>query len=115
MSRPRRGPGATAIVVLGSAVVVYISGIGDLQPAVASGEAAPAQEPFSRSTLEATVTIGGVESQILFLGMTPNFVGLAQGNILLDDATPIGSDQVIQLTIDGQPSPPLLVSVGPSQ
>ena len=92
--------------------MIYVSGIGAVNPPVASGNAAPAAEPFARSTLNATVTIGGVEGQILFLGMTPNFVGLAQGNILLDAATPVGDNQVIELVIDSQPSLPLVVSVG---
>ena len=96
----------------GEAIVIYISGIGAVNPAVMSGDAAPAAEPFSRSALDATVTVGGVEGQILFLGMTPNFVGLAQGNILLDAATPVGDNQVIELVIDSQPSLPLVLSVG---
>ena len=96
----------------GEVIVIYVSGIGAVNPPVASGNAAPAAEPFARSTLNATVTIGGVEGQILFLGMTPNFVGLAQGNILLDAATPVGDNQVIELVIDSQPSLPLVVSVG---
>jgi len=97
----------------GEAIVIYVSGIGAVNPPVPSGEAAPATEPFSRSALAATVTVDGVEGRILFLGMTPNFVGLAQGNILLDAATPVGDNQVIELVIDSQPSLPLVVSVGP--
>jgi uncharacterized protein (TIGR03437 family) len=47
----------------------------------------------------------------LFLGLTPGLVGLAQANILVPDAAPLG-DQILLITIGGQTANGALVSIG---
>lgn len=74
----------------GEILIVFGTGIGELQNAPPSGAAAPAQ-PLARARLNPTVTIGGVAAESLFAGLTPGFVGLGQFNIRLPDRLPSGS------------------------
>lgn len=82
---------------VGSYVTVYLTGIGAVDSPVTTGNAAPAA-PLSNATTRATVTVGGVKADLLFLGLTPGFVGLAQANFRIPDVPP--------------GSLPLLVTVG---
>jgi uncharacterized protein (TIGR03437 family) len=71
----------------GDTLIVYITGIGGLDVAPATGAAA-SDSPLSVSTVTPTVTVGGVPVDVLFAGLAPNFVGLGQINIRLPDQLP---------------------------
>ena len=45
------------------------------------------------------------------LGLTPNFVGLGQANILISPSAPIGPDVPIVVTINGHPSNPAVIAI----
>jgi uncharacterized protein (TIGR03437 family) len=94
----------------GGALIAYLTGQGSVVPPVSTGQAAPAS-PLSVATASATATIGGVPATVLFLGLTPGLVGLAQANILVPDAAPLG-DQILLITIGGQTANGALVSIG---
>ena len=66
----------------GAVLVVYLTGQGPLNHAVADGTATP-DSPLSSATATATATIGGTAATVQFLGLTPGFTGLAQANILV--------------------------------
>jgi uncharacterized protein (TIGR03437 family) len=66
----------------GDAVTIYFTGIGPLDNAVATGAPAPVT-PLSRATLPVTVTIGGQPATILYVGLTPGSVSLAQANVVI--------------------------------
>ncbi len=66
----------------GSVIIIFLTGIGPLDNPVATGAAAPAT-PLSRATQPASVTIGGWDTPIQFLGLIPGSVGWAQANLVV--------------------------------
>jgi len=73
--------------VSGNYVVIYATGIGNTSPLVADGQAAPSS-PFAVATSPTTVTMGGVQGQVLFSGLAPGFVGLWQLNVYIPASLP---------------------------
>lgn len=92
----------------GSTVVVYLTGIGLPTVTVGDGMAASASAlPYARGVFSASV--GGVDAQLQFLGLTPGLVGLAQANITLPN---LGSaDYPLIITLAGQQSASVTISV----
>jgi uncharacterized protein (TIGR03437 family) len=82
----------------GSVIVVSITGIGPVDNAVATGTKAPS-DPLSRATLPVTATIGGWDSPVQFLGLTPGTVGMSQANLVVPGLSP-GTYSVV-VTIGG--------------
>jgi len=67
-------------IAAGGILLVYLTGIGAVDNAVATG--APASvDPLSRPTAPVRITVGDQEVEVLYLGLAPGFVGLAQANI----------------------------------
>jgi uncharacterized protein (TIGR03437 family) len=99
----------------GQAVVLYLTGVGEVEPAVATGAGAPSEEPLARVSLPATATIGGKPAEILFLGLSPGFVGLTQANLIVPADSPVGPDVPVVITIDGQPSNSMVIAVSPAE
>jgi uncharacterized protein (TIGR03437 family) len=95
----------------GEVVIVYLTGSGEVDPAVATGEGAPSEEPLARVALPATATIGGREAEIQFLGLSPGYVGLTQANLIVPANAPIGPDVPVVITIGGQPSNAMVIAV----
>ncbi len=93
----------------GEVVVVYVTGQGPVEPPVPTGEAAP-ESPLSYALLPASARIGGQPSEVLFLGLAPDMVGVAQANLLVPDV-PAG-EHLLVLTVGGESSPPVKVFVG---
>lgn len=90
------GPNQPAKV--GSVVTVYLTGIGPVSNAPATG--APASlTTLAPATLAYTATIGGFDSVAQFLGLTPGFVGLAQANLFVPNLSP--GKYPIVIAIDG--------------
>jgi uncharacterized protein (TIGR03437 family) len=89
---------ATNAAPKGSVVTVYLIGIGPLDTPVATGAAAPADR-LVRATSQAKALIGGFDTVIQFLGLTPGFVGLAQANLVVPNLSP-GKYPVV-ITVNG--------------
>ena len=85
-------------VAAGSYIVAYLTGIGPLSNPVADGVAAAAS-PLSRATSSYSATIGGQNANVSFLGLTPNYVGLAQANITVP-SLPSGTYPLV-ITVNG--------------
>lgn len=81
----------------GSIVTVYLIGIGPLDKPVATGAATPVD--YFNATLPSHALIGGFDTNIKFLGMTPNFVGLTQANLEVPNLSP-GKYPVV-ITVNG--------------
>ena len=94
----------------GSKISVFFTGQGPVDPPVTAGRRAPF-EPLSWITDidEAVAKIGGVDSNVFFIGLAPGFAGLAQADLEL----PVGlwRQLPIRLTIKGNQSNIGFVSV----
>jgi uncharacterized protein (TIGR03437 family) len=96
----------------GEVVVIYATGLGPVNPAVAAGEPAP-PEPLSRTVNPVTVTIQGFRAQVLFSGLAPGYAGLYQLNVRVpDEVTPDGSAVVVINVGEQSSSPPVTMAVG---
>jgi len=93
----------------GTAIVVYLTGQGLLDNPVATGAPATA-DPLSRPQLPVSATIGGQEVTVLFLGLSPGFIGLAQANLVVPDLPP--GDYPVVITIGGSASNAAIITIG---
>lgn len=81
----------------GGVVILYATGIGNTNPPVADGQAAPAS-PLAVGAGATTVAIGGVNAPVLFSGLAPGFVGLWQINVQLPDTLPTNAATNVRIT-----------------
>jgi uncharacterized protein (TIGR03437 family) len=80
-------------------IIILATGLGAVNPAATTGS-------NSRDTLRNTVTtpvvmVGGVAAKVIFSGLSPDFVGVNQINILLAPNTPVGDKEPLQIQIGG--------------
>ncbi|MFN3324056.1 MAG: hypothetical protein ACK5AZ_11215 [Bryobacteraceae bacterium] len=100
------GPQAPAAV--GDVVVVYMSGIGELDNPVPTGVIAPG-DPLSRPKTDVSATIGGQNAPMHYLGLSPGFIGLAQANVVIPNLPP--GDHDLVFTIGAVSSKPVKISI----
>lgn len=100
------GPSAPASA--GSFVAAYLTGLGPVDNAVASGDAASAN-PISQTTNRVTATVGGQTAQVLFAGLAPGFAGLYQVNLVIPQIAP--GDYPLQISVSGAVSNTGTISV----
>jgi uncharacterized protein (TIGR03437 family) len=81
----------------GSALVIYLTGLGQTYPAVPTGQPAPSN-PLSYSVVQPTVTLGGVELPVLYAGLAPGLVGVDQINVSVPFNVPTGFDVPLVIT-----------------
>ncbi|MBI3696813.1 MAG: hypothetical protein HY238_18500 [Acidobacteria bacterium] len=94
----------------GRVIVVFLTGQGPVTPPVPTGRAAPL-DTLSPAALPGAATIGGSTAPVMFLGLTPGFVGLAQANIQIpSDITP-GAQVAMSITVGGQAGNTTTISV----
>ena len=94
----------------GSVVQVFATGLGATNPAVPSGQAAPAQPPANVVSLP-QVQIGGQNAAVDFAGLAPGFVGLYQVNVIVPVGVQPGAAVSLVLRADGVPSNTVTVAV----
>lgn len=92
----------------GSTIIVYLTGIGVTNPAVADGATAPGG-PLAIPLAAAAATIGGAAAVVQFIGLTPGNVGLAQANVQVP--TVATGDQPLVISLNGVASKPVQISV----
>ena len=98
----------SAPAAAGSTLIVYVNGVGQVTNQPADGALSPSS-PLAQALYINSVTIGGVNAAVTFLGLTPGYVGLAQANITVPNL-PTG-DYPLVLNISGLLSTSALVSV----
>jgi uncharacterized protein (TIGR03437 family) len=78
----------------GDTVLVYLTGLGAVNPAVGDGVASPSTPPLSQVTLtpqQLIVYINGEPADVQFAGLAPGFPGLYQINVTIPkDLTALG-------------------------
>jgi uncharacterized protein (TIGR03437 family) len=91
-------------------LVILATGLGPVNPPIATGGVPPAGG-YSSTTTTPTVTVGGVPAQVVFSGIV-GFVGVYQINIVIQPGTPTGNAIPIQITMNGvqSNSPTIAVS-----
>ncbi|MBZ5606629.1 MAG: hypothetical protein LAP38_00085 [Acidobacteriia bacterium] len=94
----------------GDAIVIYATGLGDVDPRVIAGTAAPIT-PLSSTVNPVTVTVGGLPAQVFFSGLTPGFAGLYQVNAFVPAGVPAGNNVQVVLTQNGISSAPVSIAV----
>ncbi|HEY2014383.1 MAG TPA: PQQ-binding-like beta-propeller repeat protein [Bryobacteraceae bacterium] len=77
----------------GSAISLYFTGQGQVDQPVDDGSAPPWQQ-LSQTLAPSAGTIGGIDASVLFCGLAPGYVGLAQANLQVPDL-PSGSYPVV--------------------
>lgn len=82
----------------GSAIIVYATGMGPVDPPVANGAAS--LDTLRRNTTIPTVLIGGRQAQVLFSGLSPQFPGVNQLNVVVPEGLPPGQ-VALQLQVGG--------------
>lgn len=93
----------------GSTIVAYLTGSGTVTPALADGAVTPVS-PLTVINGNPTATIGPSAAQVTFAGLTPNFVGLLQMNIVVPPSLASG-DYPLAVAINGETSNSGTISV----
>jgi uncharacterized protein (TIGR03437 family) len=91
-------------------VMIYCAGLGAVDPAVPAGAAAPA-DPAAVVTAPVTLTIGGKQAAISFVGMVPNLVGLYSVEATVPGGVAPGPTVPLFLTVAGQASQETFLAV----
>jgi uncharacterized protein (TIGR03437 family) len=80
-------------------LIILATGLGPVSPTVANGAAST--DALRYTTTTPVVLVGGVQAQVLFSGLSPNFVGVNQINVVLAQGTPTGNQVPLQIQIGG--------------
>lgn len=88
---------------LGRIIQIFAGGLGDTIPPVGSGDAL---QTGSDITVPVSVSIGGIDAQVLYDGLAPTFVGLYQINVLVPREIQTGNAVPLLLRQNGVPSNP---------
>lgn len=104
---------ATNRAAPGTVVTVYLTGIGATSPAVTDGNIAPSL-PLAMPLSAGRATIAGVSAPVLFLGLTPGNVGLAQANVQIPPLVSDG-DYPLVIQLGGVSSKPVIISAKASK
>ena len=89
---------ATRPAKVGDALIIYANGLGPVDSPIANGAAS--LDVLRRTTTIPNVTIGGQSAQVLFSGLTPQFPGINQINLVVPSGA-VGSNVPIQIQTGG--------------
>jgi uncharacterized protein (TIGR03437 family) len=85
----------------GDFAVIYCTGLGTVNSTVPAGSASPGS-PAATTVNAVTVTIGGINAQVLFNGLSPGYAGLYQVNVKVPDGITPGDTVPVVLTSAGR-------------
>jgi uncharacterized protein (TIGR03437 family) len=84
-------------------LLAFVTGDGDLSPTLATGATPPTSVAVSRlpkPRLPVSITVGGVDAPIAFVGVPYGLSGVTQINFTVPDGAPSG-DQPVVVTVGG--------------
>ncbi len=81
-------------------LVILATGLGAVNPPVTTGSAVTDGQ-LHQTVVNPTVLVGGVEAQLVFSGIQPQFPGVYQLNIIIAPGTPTGNAIPLQLVMNG--------------
>lgn len=81
-------------------LVILSTGLGAVNPPVQTGNNVTDGQ-LHRTVATPTVLVGGVPAQLIFAGMSPQFVGVYQLNVVIQPGTPTGNAVPLQIQMNG--------------
>jgi uncharacterized protein (TIGR03437 family) len=84
---------------VGDAIIILATGLGAVTPAIVDGH--NASDGLRTTTNAPSVLIGGVPAQVLFSGLSPDYVGVNQINAIILPGTPTGNAVPLQIQVGG--------------
>jgi uncharacterized protein (TIGR03437 family) len=81
----------------GDTLVIYLTGLGQVSPAVDNGLPSPAN-PLATALTAPTVSLGNVALPVLYAGLAPGEVGVYQINVQVPNSTPQGISVPLAIT-----------------
>ena len=81
-------------------LAILATGLGPVDPPVQTGHDANDGQLHTTPT-PPVVMVGGVPAQVVFSGMSPQFVGVYQLNIIIAAGTPTGDAVPLQIQMNG--------------
>jgi uncharacterized protein (TIGR03437 family) len=80
-------------------LVILCTGLGAVNPPAVNGAAS--LDALRTATTTPTVMIGNTAAQVVFAGLSPQFVGVNQINVAIPAGTPTGNAVPIQISLGG--------------
>jgi uncharacterized protein (TIGR03437 family) len=97
---------------IGGVIIIYATGLGPVDPPVASGAAS--LDALRRTVVEPELRIGGQQAQVAFSGLSPQFPGVYQLNAVVPAGVQPGNTVPIQIIAGGiTTSDQVSLAVGP--
>ena len=90
---------------------IYCTGLGAVTHQPADGAPAPVS-PLARTVATPQVTVGGIQAQVIFSGLAPNYVGLYQVDALVPASTPAGNAVQVIMSVGAASSNTVTIAVG---
>jgi uncharacterized protein (TIGR03437 family) len=94
---------------VGDYIVIYCLGLGATTPSVPDGGLPPAGILAWAAPIQ--MTIGGQSATVLYQGLTPQYTGLYQVDAQIPTGVPTGDSVPITISMGGQTSPSLPISI----
>ena len=96
-------------VKIGDAIIIYATGLGQVDFPPADGAIPPPKvqsaNGFVNTLNTPTVLVGGMQAQVLFSGLQPQFIGVNQVNIVIPPTAPTRNAVPLQIQMGGVLSP----------